>query len=98
MVKITSQIEVGLIAKRAVFQLSNRSSLIISNMSDTATLFYGGDNTVTVDNGVPIRPSTDTSFMKGLGDRPDLERWIIADTPGVDVRIGEEVEKESEDL
>ena len=96
MVNINTPVRVGRIAKRVVYQLSNRTSLVISNMSDTATLYYGGDNSVSINNGIPIRPSTTVSFLQGIGDRPDLERWLISDAENTDVRIGEEVEKERE--
>lgn len=98
MVKLTNQIEVGLTPVRVVYSRAERGSLVIANTSDTATIYYGGDNQVTTANGIPILPKTNAGFLRGLGDRPDLERWIVSDTPGVDVRIGEEDLKEGEGL
>ena len=98
MVKITSQIEVGLNPVRVVYSKAERGSLVIANTSDTATLYYGADNQVTTANGIPILPKTNVGFLRGLGDRPDLERWLVSDTPGVDVRIGEEDLEEGEGL
>lgn len=98
MVKLTNQIEVGLTPVRAVHYRAERGSLVIANTSDTATIYYGGDNQVTTANGVPIRPQTNAGFLRGLGDRPDLERWLVSDSTSVDVRIGEEDLEEGEGL
>lgn len=96
MVKINKPIIVGTIPVRAVHSLRERTSLIIANTSPTATIYYGSDMQVTISNGLPIAPSSTAVFLEGLGDRPDLERWLVSDTAGVDVRIGEETIREKE--
>jgi hypothetical protein len=39
-----------------------------------------------------IPPSGSIGFLRQLGDRPDLEYWLVADTAGTDVRIDESTE------
>jgi len=96
MVKQNYSIVVGITAVRAVHSLKTRSSLVIANTSATAVLYYGSDNSVTVTSGIPIQPKTNAVFLRGLGDRPDLERWVVSDTAATDVRIGEETEQYAE--
>jgi len=80
---------VGTTPVRAVHSLKKRTSLAIANTHVTAKLYYGKSNQVTISSGMVIMPETTAIFLQGLGDRPDHEYWLIADTDGVDVRIDE---------
>lgn len=85
-------VSVGLTAIRVCQALPRRTSLLFKNNSTTATVYYGRSNQLTVDNGMTIPPSGSIGFLRQLGDRPDLEYWLVADTAGTDVRIDESTE------
>jgi len=89
MVSEPRSIRVSFDAVRAVHSLKKRTSLAIANTHATAKLFYGKSSQLTRQNGMVIMPETTAIFLQGLGDRPDHEYWLIADTDGVDVRIDE---------
>jgi len=80
---------VGTTPVRAVHSLKKRTSLAIANTHATSKVYYGKSNQVTTSSGMVIMPETTAIFLQGLGDRPDHEYWLIADTDGVDVRIDE---------
>lgn len=96
MVELTRRVTIGTTPVRAVYQWDQRTSLVIANMDSSAIIYYGSNNQVTTLTGIPIRPETEASFLEGLGDRPDLERWLVSDTLNTDVRIGEEPKKGKE--
>ena len=84
------QASVGVTAQRVIEGNRRRTAIGIANLSGTATIYIGADNQLTVNNGFPVYPGTQITFNKGFGDRPDIERWIVSDSPGADVRIIEE--------
>jgi len=85
-------ISVGTTPVRAVYANPKRSSLTILNTHTTAKVYYGRSNQVTTSDGIPIYSETAAVFLKGLGDRPDLEYWLISDTVATDVRVDESSE------
>ncbi len=87
--KANYPVTVGTTAIQAVVPDKGRTSLIIFNNSTTATVYYGSDNTLTVDNGVPIPPRSGLAFSRETGDDPGIAYWLIASAAGTDVRIGE---------
>jgi hypothetical protein len=76
-------------AKRAVHHDARRTSLAIVNVSSTVTVYLGSDIGVTSQNGFPVYPGTSITFNKGLGDRPDIERYIVGDA-SAEIRIMED--------
>lgn len=84
------QVGVGTTPKRAVVQYAERTSLAIANLSGSAVVYLGVDNQVNPENGFPINPGGQITFNKGFGDRPDIERWLVAEESPVDVRVIEE--------
>ena len=75
-------------AKRAVNYDARRTSLAIANISSTVIVYLGSDIGVTNKNGFPVYPGTSMTFNKGLGDRPDIERFIVGDA-SAEIRIME---------
>jgi len=94
MVSEPRSILVGTTPVRAVHSLKKRTSLAIANTHSTAKVYYGKSNQVSTANGMVIMPQTSAVFLKGLGDRPDHEYWLVADTADVDVRIDESTHNE----
>jgi len=89
MVKGPQPIVVGTTAVRAVVFNSKRTSLAIANLG-TATVFFGLDATLTVNDGFPIPAGAILAFSLDTGDNPRLERWLISGTAGQDVRLNDE--------
>ncbi|MDD3523851.1 MAG: hypothetical protein PHQ41_04040 [Candidatus Cloacimonetes bacterium] len=87
--KITTAIVIGLASEIAANYDKDRSSLIIYNNSASAVIYYGSDNTLSTSNGFPIPPKTGLAFSEQTGDDPSLAYWLVSDTAGTDVRVGE---------
>lgn len=80
---------VGTTALRLVEPNRKRTSLIIFNQSTGATLYVGFDNHVSTVRGMPVAPQTGMVFSELLGDRPDLEYWVLSSAVSTDLRIME---------
>lgn len=85
-----TQETIGVTAKRVIEGNPCRTAVGIANVSGAPTVYIGSDSQLTIGNGFPIYPGTQITFNQGNGDRPDVERWLVADAPGADIRIIEE--------
>lgn len=83
-------VSVGTTAVSVAQHNRRRTSLTISNPDTAAVIYTGKDSTVTTGNGVPLFPQTIVTFNKMSGDDPTIERWVISDTAGKNVRFEEE--------
>jgi hypothetical protein len=94
--KFTNPVKVGITPVRAVEPNIKRTALTIFNNSLTNTVYYGADVSLSEDNGMVILPQTGWTFLKGMGDDPTTEFYLVANGANTDVRISEGYQNNSE--
>jgi hypothetical protein len=79
---------------KTILAVSNRkrTSLTVWNDDTVTSLYIGFDRQVSVFNGMVVLPQSGMTFLKGLGDRPDLELFGVTGGATIDVRILEATE------
>ena len=87
--KNTVAVEVSTVPVRAVVQNAKRTSLAIANTSSTVIVYMGSDNQVSTVDAFPLYPGMIMTLNAGMGDRPDIERWLVSDA-AADIRITED--------
>ena len=89
MVKFERREVVGTTAKRIVNYDKSRTSLIIRNVSQTAKVYLGSDNTVTTQTGMELPPGAAFKLDSKAGGPASLEFYAIADSANAEVAIAE---------
>lgn len=90
MVVLNSKVIIGVTATEICISQPQRSSLSLYNNDPNNIIYIGADVGVTVSNGFPIPAKTAASFMRGLGDTPNLQLFGIAELADNDLRVFEQ--------